>query len=108
MNNLFSAIKKILPGKELEQKAKEEEDQTVDFNLSFEVTPIKPDEILNYLVKDIKIGGITIDGYESYIYGLDRLMSQYKYSVREIDYRYQKYCESSDVQMEESKNQSYL
>ncbi len=103
MNNLFNMFKKILPGKEAERKIKEEEDPNGEANFTFEVNPIKSLDVMNYIVKDLKIGGVSIDSYEAFNKALEKLFAQYKGSVREIDYRYSKLCEKEETMVDISK-----
>jgi hypothetical protein len=97
MNNFFNMFKKMMPGKNSENRSKEEEDPFSDVSLSFEVTPLKSDEVLNNLVKDLKIGGELIESYESFNRGLDKLLAQYKEDSTELEYRYSKVCEKEEI-----------
>ena len=64
MNNLFgNFLKKFTTSKETEKKAKEEEDLPDQNNLQFDIEITKPDEYLDKLVYDLKIGGVSINKY---------------------------------------------
>lgn len=66
MSNFFGNIfKKMMnPRKDSEKKAKEEEDILGDVNLNFEVSTLKTHEVLDSIVSNLKISGVTIDRYE--------------------------------------------
>ena len=83
--------------KEAENKSKEEEDILFESNINFEITQLKPNEILNMLVKELTIGGATIKDYDSYNYNIEKLLSQYKESLTELDYRFNKLCEKDEI-----------
>jgi hypothetical protein len=96
MDRFFKMFSKGLSGKKEEPK-KEEEDPMFDVNLNFEVTQMKPNEILNSLIKDVKIGGQQMESYENYNLSLDKLLSQFNEEASELDYRYKKIIEKSDM-----------
>jgi hypothetical protein len=96
-------FKKILPSKDSEKKQKEEEDPNAEINLTFEVSPVKSNESLNYLLKELKIGGVFIDSFETFNKSLNKLFAQYKNNTREIDFRYSKICEKEEEMADLSK-----
>ena len=96
MDRFFKMFSKGLSGKKEEPK-KEEEDPMFDLNLNFEVTYLKPNEILNSLVKEVKIGGQQIESYENYNFSLHKLISQFNDEASELDYRYKKFIEKNDM-----------
>ncbi len=92
-------------GKKDEPKAKEEEDPMfVENNLNFEVVQMKPNDALNNLVKEIKIGGKHMESYDNYNASLDKLLSQFNEEATELDYRYRKVLEKNEM-MRESGNE---
>jgi hypothetical protein len=97
MDRFFKMFSKSSSKKEVENKAKEEEDLLFEGTLNFQVTQLKPNETLNCLVKDLKIGGTTIEDYDSYFNNLDKLFSQYKENITELDYRFNKACEKNEI-----------
>ena len=90
-------------GKKDEPKAKEEEDPMFENNLNFEVVQMKPNDALNNLVKEIKIGGQHMESYDNYNASLDKLLSQFNEEAMELDYRYRKVLEKNEM-MQESGN----
>ena len=102
MDRFFKMFSK---GKNDEPKAKEEEDLVVNNQkIQFEVRQMKKEEILEKLVKDLKIGGKQVDSYENYIKNLDGLLSQYRGDKTELEYRYTKVVGKSELQIEPRKN----
>jgi hypothetical protein len=97
MDRFFKMFSKgTSSNKKEENKAKEEEDLVLPNSLSFEITQLKSNDILNVLVKDIKIGGVLMENIEHYNSSLVKLLEQFNEGINELDYRYSKFCERSE------------
>lgn len=103
MDKFFKFFSKSNNKRDSENKAKEEEDLVFDTSLSFEVTPVKQNDKLKELVKDIKVGGVNVENFEAYNSGIDKLLSQYNETITELEYRFIKYCEKNEIMPDISK-----
>ncbi len=101
MDKLFRLFSKA---KKEEPKAKEEEDLVINQKIvKFEIQALRKDEVLEKIVKELKIGGKHIDSYENYIKSLDDLICQYHPEKTELDYRFSKANEKNEISNENRK-----
>ncbi len=106
MDKLFRLFSK---GKKDEPKAKEEEDLVINQQkVKFEIQALKKDEVLDEIVKKLKVGGKQIDSYQNYIKNLDSLICQYKPEKTELEYRFSKANEKNLISNDNSKKEFYF